>query len=94
MIAVDNAFALWTILVFASAFGMIGERKGWFLGLSGVIITISITAILTTFELIPSAAVDATVRAPIYNFVFECAIPHISSTMNTHFSEIVIINTT
>lgn len=75
MIAADNAFALWTILVFVSAFGMIGERKNWFFGLSGVIITISLTAILTTFNFIPSAAVDAAVRAPIYNFVFEYFIP-------------------
>ena len=74
MIATDDAFALWTILVFASAFGMMGERKGWFLGLSGVIVTISITALLTTFGFIPSAS-DATISVPIYDFVFTFIIP-------------------
>jgi len=74
MIATDNAFALFTILVAASAFGMIGERKNWFLGLSGVIITITITALLVTFGLIPSAS-DTKISVPIYDFVFTYLIP-------------------
>ncbi len=74
MIAPDNAFALFTILVAASAFGMVGERKNWFLGLSGVIITITITALLVTFRLIPSAS-DAELAVPIYDFIFTYLIP-------------------
>ncbi len=74
MIAPENAFALFTILVAASAFGMIGERKGWFLGLSGVIVTITITALLTTFGIIPSAS-DTELSVPIYDFVFTYLIP-------------------
>jgi uncharacterized membrane protein len=74
MIAPDNAFSLFTILVFAAVFGMIGERKGWFLGLSGVIITITITAFLTTFGIIPSAS-DSELSVPVYDFVFTYLIP-------------------
>ncbi len=74
MIAPDNAFALFTILVAASAFGMIGERKNWFLGLSGVIITITITALLVTFGWIPSAS-DTKLSVPIYDFIFTYLIP-------------------
>ncbi len=74
MIATDNAFALFTILVAASAFGIIGERKKWFLGLSGVIITITITAVLVSFGLIPSAS-DTELTVPIYDFVFTYLIP-------------------
>ena len=74
MIAPNNAFALFTILVAASAFGMIGERKNWFLGLSGVIITITITALLVTFGWIPSAS-DTKLSVPIYDFIFTYLIP-------------------
>ncbi len=74
MIAPNNAFALFTILVAAAAFGMIGERKNWFLGLSGVIITITITALLVTFNLIPSAS-NSELSVPIYDFVFTYLIP-------------------
>jgi len=74
MIAPDNAFALFTILVAASAFGMIGERKNWFFGLSGVIITITITALLVTFDFIPSAS-DTNLSVPIYDFIFTYLIP-------------------
>lgn len=74
MIAPDNAFALFFMLVAASAFGMIGERKNWFLGLSGVIITITITALLVTFGWIPSAS-DTNLSVPIYDFVFTYLIP-------------------
>jgi len=74
MIAPDNAFALFTILVAASAFGILGERKNWFLGLSGVIITITITALLVTFGWIPSAS-DTELSVPIYDFIFTYLIP-------------------
>ncbi|MEM6321758.1 MAG: DUF819 family protein [Bacteroidota bacterium] len=74
MIAPDNAFALFTILAFAAAFGMIGERKNWFLGISGVLVTISITVLLVTFDLMPSAA-DANLSVPTYDFVFTYIIP-------------------
>jgi len=74
MIAPDNAFVLFTILVAASAFGIIGERKNWFFGLSGVIITITITALLVTFGFIPSAS-DSDLSVPIYDFVFTYLIP-------------------
>ncbi len=74
MIAPDNTFALFFMLVAASAFGMVGERKNWFLGLSGVIITITITALLVTFGWIPSAS-DTNLSVPIYDFVFTYLIP-------------------
>jgi uncharacterized membrane protein len=74
LIPADNHFALWTILLLASAFGMIGERKGWFGQLSGVLVTIIFTAILTTIGLIPSAS-DATIEVPVYSFIFTFIIP-------------------
>lgn len=74
MISPNNAFAIFTILVFASAFGMIGEREKWFFGISGVIVTITITAVLVTLGIMPSAA-DANLEVPIYDFVFTYLIP-------------------
>ena len=74
MIAVDNHFGIWTVLLIASAFGMIGERLGWFGKLSGVLVTIIFTAILTTVGFIPSAS-DATLDIPVYDFVFSFIIP-------------------
>ena len=74
LIATDNHFAIWTILLLASAIGMIGERRGWFGKLSGVLVTITITAILTTINVIPSAsAPDLSVE--VYGFVFSYIIP-------------------
>ena len=70
----DDTFALFAILALSAAFGMIGERKNWFRGVSGVIVTISTTAILVTLGWIPSAA-DSELSVPIYDFVFTYLIP-------------------
>lgn len=74
LIATDNHFAIWTILLLASAIGMIGERRGWFGKLSGVLVTIMITAILTTINIIPSAS-DPDLSVEVYGFVFSYIIP-------------------
>ena len=74
MIAADNHFAIWAVLLLASLFGMVGERRGWFGKLSGVLITIIVTAILTTIGFIPSAS-DNTIEVPVYDFVFSFIIP-------------------
>lgn len=73
-IATDHHFAIWTVLLIAAAFGMVGERKGWFGKFSGVLVTIIFTAILTTIGFIPSAS-DATIQVDVYSFAFNFIIP-------------------
>ena len=74
IIATDNHFAIWTVLLLTSVFGMVGERKGWFGKVSGVLVTITVAAVGTTIGLIPSAS-DNTINVEVYNFVFQFIIP-------------------
>ncbi len=70
----DNHFAIWTILVGASAFGIVGERKKWFGNISGVLVTIFLTAILATLNVLPSAT-NSEIKVGVYHFVFDYIIP-------------------
>ncbi len=73
-ISPDNHFTLWAILLVSSAFGIYGEKKGWFGKISGVLFTIIIVAILAMLHVIPSAS-DDEVQVPVYNFVFQYITP-------------------
>ncbi|MEL6863316.1 MAG: DUF819 family protein [Bacteroidota bacterium] len=74
LIAPDQHFLLLTCLFGAAFLGMYGERKGWFGQISGVLVTLSATAIISSLGLIPSAS-DSTIEVPVYNFVFSYVIP-------------------
>ena len=73
-ISPDNHFTLWAILLFSSAFGIYGEKKGWFGKISGVIFTVILVAILAMLHIIPSAS-DRNIQVPVYNFVFKYVTP-------------------
>ncbi len=70
----DDAFGLLAMVLFASALGLVGERKGWFGKVSGVIVTILLTAVLTTAGLIPSSS-DPSLDVPFYQFTFDYLVP-------------------
>ncbi len=74
LLSPDNHFAIWTILAGASAFGIYGERKGWFKQISGALVTIFFAAILVTLNVLPSAT-NPDVPVPTYGFVFDYIIP-------------------
>jgi len=73
-IAPDNHFAIFTLLLSASALGMYGERKGWFRNISGVLVTIFVAAILVTINFLPSAT-NSEITVPAYDFVFDYIVP-------------------
>ena len=73
-ISPDNNFALWAILLFSSALGIYGEKKGWFGKIPGVLFTIIIVAILAVLHVVPSAS-DSSVQVPTYDFVFKYVTP-------------------
>ena len=74
LIAQDNHFALWAVLLASSAFGIYGEKKGWFGKISGVIFTILLVALFAMLHIIPSAS-DSSIQVPVYDFVFKYVTP-------------------
>ena len=70
----NQDFILFLILVFAAFIGIVGENKKWFGKISGAIITITLGAIFTSLNIIPSAS-DTTLDVPAYNFVYGYIIP-------------------
>lgn len=74
LIPVDQHFLLFFILVGAAFIGIVGEYKKWFGKISGAIITITIGALCTSLNVIPSAS-DQSLSVPTYNFVYGYVIP-------------------
>ena len=74
LIAQDNHFALWAVLLTSSALGIYGEEKGWFGKIPGVLFTIIIVALFAMLHLIPSAS-DSSIQVPTYDFVFKYVTP-------------------
>lgn len=74
LLSPDNHFAIWAILVGTSAFGIYGERKGWFKQVSGAVVTIFFAAILVTINVLPSAT-NPDLPVAAYGFVFDYIIP-------------------
>ena len=74
LIPVDQHFLLFCLLAGAAFFGIVGEFKKWFGKISGAIITITVGALLTSFNIIPSAS-DQTLNVPVYSFVYGYIIP-------------------
>ena len=74
MIAPDQTPLILAILVAASAFGIYGERKGWFKRISGVLVTIMLMSVLTTLGVVPSAS-DSSISVPVYQTIFEFFVP-------------------
>jgi len=74
VIAPDDTFAILAVLLLMAALGIVGERRGWFGKISGVIVTIAATAVLTTANIIPSAS-NPSISVPIYDLVFTYVVP-------------------
>ncbi len=62
------------MILFASALGIVGERKRWYGKISGIIVTISFTILLVSLGIIPSAS-DPTLSVAVYDMAFTYIIP-------------------
>lgn len=74
LISPGDTFAIFSILLLAAALGIVGERRGWFGKVSGIIVTIAATAVLATANVIPSAS-DPDIEVPLYGLVFTYVVP-------------------
>jgi uncharacterized membrane protein len=62
LIAPDNHFALLATLAAVAWLGVTGDRRGWFKKLSGILVAMSISALLASVGLIPAASNE---RVPV-----------------------------
>ena len=74
LIASDNYFTLWAVLLASVAFGIYGEKRKWFGSIAGVVVTIILMSLLAMFHVVPSAS-DKHLEVPVYDFVFKYLIP-------------------
>jgi len=68
LISPDHHWALWAILLTAGAFGLWAERTSWGSKLSGAVIAIGATFVLSNLRVIPSSA-------PAYDVVWSYFVP-------------------
>ncbi len=68
IIAPDQHWALWAVLFSAAAFGVWAERTRWGARLSGAVVAIGATFVLSNLGVIPSAA-------PTYDVVWSTLVP-------------------
>jgi len=68
LIAADQTWALWAVLLSAGAFGLWAEKTRWGSKLSGAVIAIGTTFVLSNARVIPSAA-------PAYDVVWGYLVP-------------------
>ncbi len=62
-------FYILALLLFAVAFGIYGEHKGWFKLISGALVTIIVGVVLTSARILPNGS-DPELNVPVYNFAF------------------------
>ncbi len=68
LIAADQTWALWAVLLSAGAFGLWAEKTRWGSRLSGAVIAIGTTFVLSNLRVIPSSA-------PAYDVVWGYLVP-------------------
>ena len=68
LIAADQTWALWAVLLSAGAFGLWAEKTRWGSRLSGAVIAIGTTFVLSNLRMIPSSA-------PAYDVVWGYLVP-------------------
>jgi len=73
LIAPDQTFALWTVLLAAAAFGYWAETTSWGRRLSGAILTMGFTFVLSNLGVIP--AVDVPAYDVVWSYLVPLAIP-------------------
>jgi uncharacterized membrane protein len=72
LISPDQNWALWAILLFAGAFGLWAERTRWGSKLSGAVVAIGTTFVLSNLRIIPA---DAPAYGVVWSFLVPLAIP-------------------
>ena len=73
-IAPTDNFSILAFLFLAVAIGIVGEHRGWFGKISGVLVTLMLGALFVSFNILPSGS-DQSLNIPVYNFAFEYLIP-------------------
>jgi uncharacterized membrane protein len=73
LIAPDRTFAIWTVLLAAAAFGYWAETTTWGRRLSGAILTMGFTFVLSNLGVIPAADVPA--YDVVWGYLVPLAIP-------------------
>ena len=73
-IAPTDNFSILAFLFLAVAIGIVGEHRGWFGKISGVLVTLMLGAFFVSFNILPSGS-DQSLNIPVYNFAFEYLIP-------------------
>ena len=69
----DQTWAIWTVLLAAAAFGLVGESSRWGRKLSGAILTMGFTFVLSNIGAIPADGVPA--YNAVWGFLVPLAIP-------------------
>lgn len=69
----DQTWAIWTVLLAAAAFGLVGESSRWGRKLSGAILTMGFTFVLSNLGAIPADGVPA--YNTVWGFLVPLAIP-------------------
>ena len=68
LIHADQTFALWAMLLAAATLGIGAERTRWGSRVSGVVVTLLVTFILSNLRIIPATA-------PVYDQVWAGLVP-------------------
>lgn len=74
LIAPNDHFSIIAVLFTICAFSIIGESRGWFKSISGVLVAIILAAICASLGIIPSGS-DSNLTIPVYDFAFTWLIP-------------------
>jgi uncharacterized membrane protein len=74
LISPDNTILVFFVIVFAASFGIYSEYKKWFWNMSGIVITMITTAVLSMTGVIPTAF-NNNVNVEAYNLVNNYFIP-------------------
>jgi uncharacterized membrane protein len=69
-IAADNHFALLALLAAVAWLGVTGDRRNWFKKVSGILIAMTLSAVLASLKIIPAAS-NEQVPAPVYGGILQ-----------------------
>jgi len=72
LISPDQNWALWAVLLSAGAFGLWAEKTGWGSKLSGAVVAIGTTFVLSNLRVIPA---DAPAYGAVWSYLVPLAIP-------------------
>ncbi len=73
-IHVEDHWPIFIVLLVCVVIGILGDHRGWFGKVSGILITIALAALATSTGLLPSAS-DPNLQVPAYQFVYNIFVP-------------------